>query len=174
MSLQFPLLFVYGEDGYLKEMKFLSSSRASFDADRRLLMTTYYSYMIHDRVNPFNNLSRTGRLFQQYVVTAFCAVGQNMINFIREHQNYIINEYLSGIYDVIMWGDSNGSDYGSRLIVPQSFTCGPCYMYAHYLDALAICRVHGNPSFFITFTCNIKWPEITEYMEDFPRLTTTD
>ncbi|GJY88802.1 DNA helicase [Tanacetum coccineum] len=41
-------------------------------------------------------------------------------------------------------------------------------------DALAICRVHGNPSFFITFTCNVKWPEISEYMEDFPGLTTTD
>ncbi|GJU89861.1 DNA helicase, partial [Tanacetum coccineum] len=40
---------------------------------------------------------------------------------------------------------------------------GPRYMYSHYLDALAICRVHGNPSFFITFTCNVKWPEITEY-----------
>ncbi|GJS90308.1 DNA helicase [Tanacetum coccineum] len=70
--------------------------------------------------------------------------------------------------------DSEGSDYGGRLILPQSFTCWPCYMYAHYLDALAICRVHGNPSFFITFTCNIKWPKITEYMEDFLRLTTTN
>nr|GFB48773.1 DNA helicase [Tanacetum cinerariifolium] len=45
-------------------------------------------------------------------------------------------------------------------------------MYAHYLDALAIYRIHGNLSFFITFTCNAKWPEIEEYMEAFPELTT--
>ncbi|GJT16439.1 DNA helicase [Tanacetum coccineum] len=110
MALQFPLLFVYGEDGYSKDMKMVG-------------------------------------LFQQYVVTAFCAVEQSRIDYIREHQNDIRNDYLSG---------------------------GPRYMYAHYLDALAICRVHGNPSYFITFTCNVKWPEIAEYMDDFPEVTTAD
>ncbi|GKA55486.1 DNA helicase, partial [Tanacetum coccineum] len=137
-------------------------------------MKAYYSYMLHDRINSFNYLSKTERLFQQYMVTAFCAVEQNRINFIREHQNDIRNEYLSGIYDAIRRGDSDGIDCGGRLILPQSFTGSPRYMYAHYLDALAICRVHGNPSYFITFTCNVKWPEITEYMDDFPGVTTTD
>lgn len=47
-------------------------------------------------------------------------------------------------------------------------------MYSHYLDALAICRVLGNPRFFITFTCNVKWPEIQRYMAQFPHLTTAD
>ena len=47
-------------------------------------------------------------------------------------------------------------------------------MYSHYLDALAICRVHGNPTFFVTFTCNVKWPKIQDYMNDFPQLTTSD
>ncbi|GJW06481.1 DNA helicase [Tanacetum coccineum] len=88
--------------------------------------------------------------------------------------NGIVKPNTSGIYDAIMRGDSDGSDCGGRLILPQSFTVGPRYMYAHYLDALAICHVHGNPLLFITFTCNVKWPEITEYMEDFPGLTTTD
>nr|GEU84936.1 DNA helicase [Tanacetum cinerariifolium] len=71
-------------------------------------------------------------------------------------------------------GDSDGSDCCGRLILPQSFIGGPRYMYAHYLDALAICRVHGNPSYFITFTCNVKWPEIAEYMDDFRGMTTAD
>ena len=47
-------------------------------------------------------------------------------------------------------------------------------MYSHYLDALAICRVLGNPQFFITFTCNIKWPEIERYMRSHPGLSTVD
>ncbi|GJV28918.1 DNA helicase [Tanacetum coccineum] len=144
MSLQFPLLFVYGEDGYSKEMKLVRPPGTSFDEHRRLTMKAYYSYMLHDH---------------------------NLIDFTREHQNDIRNEYLFGIYDVIMRGDNDGSDCGGRLILPQSFTGGPRYMYAHYLDALAICRVHGNPSYFITYTCNIKWLDIAEYMEDFPGLT---
>ncbi|GJU06645.1 DNA helicase [Tanacetum coccineum] len=173
MSLQFPLLFLYGEDGYQKEMKMVGSNGSS-SQQKRLTMLAYYSYYLHDHANRYNYLSRTRRLFQQYVVTAFCVVEQNRIDFIREHQNDIRNEYLSGIYDAINRGDNDGSDCGSRLILPQSFTGGPRYMYSHYLDALAICRVHGNPSCFITFTCNVKWPEITDYMAQFPLLTTTD
>lgn len=61
-----------------------------------------------------------------------------------------------------------------RTILPASFVGGPRYMYSHYLDALAICRVHGNPSFFITFTCNVRWPEILEFMEHFPDVTVAD
>src|SRR5579859_7255278 len=30
-----------------------------------------------------------------------------------------------------------------------------------YQDAMAICRHYGRPDFFITFTCNPKWDEIT-------------
>ncbi|GJU98900.1 ribonuclease H-like domain-containing protein [Tanacetum coccineum] len=116
----------------------------SSSEQKRVSMKAYYSYYLHDRANHYNYLSRTGRPFQQYVVTAFCAIKQNRIDYVREHQNDIRNEYLSGIYDAINRGDNNGFDYGSRLILPQSFTVGPRYMYSHYLDALAICRVHDN------------------------------
>nr|ADB85380.1 putative retrotransposon protein [Phyllostachys edulis] len=39
---------------------------------------------------------------------------------------------------------------------------GRRYMVQNYHDAIAICRVHGPPDLFITFTCNPRWPEITE------------
>ena len=32
----------------------------------------------------------------------------------------------------------------------------------NFQDGLAICRVHGAPDLVSTFTCNAKWPEITE------------
>nr|GEW97758.1 DNA helicase [Tanacetum cinerariifolium] len=51
---------------------------------------------------------------------------------------------------------------------------GPRYMYAHYLDALAICRKLGNPQFFITFTCNVNWTEIKRFMSEYPHLTASD
>ncbi|GKB94377.1 DNA helicase, partial [Tanacetum coccineum] len=173
MSLQFSLLFIYSQDGYSKDLKMVCSSESSLK-DKRLTMLAYYSYYLHERANRYNYLSRTRKLFQQYVVTAFCAIEQNRIDFIREHQNDTRNDYLLGIYDVINHGDNDGSHYGSKLILPQSFTGGPCYMYSHYLDALAICHVYGNPSYIITFTCNVKWPEITDYMSQFLLLTTTD
>ncbi|GJS70163.1 DNA helicase [Tanacetum coccineum] len=174
MSLQFPLLFIYGEDGYHKDMKLANVLGQSTKADKRLSMNMYYSYQMHDRLNHYSLLLRGGKLFQQYIVTAYCAIEQNRLDYIRQKQSDIRNEYLSGIYDAIFRGDRDGSDLGLRTVLTASFTGGPRYIYAHYLDALAICRVHGSPSFFITFTCNAKWPEIEEFMEQFPQLTTAD
>nr|GEV03167.1 helitron helicase-like domain-containing protein [Tanacetum cinerariifolium] len=37
-------------------------------------------------------------------------------------------------------------------------------------DALAICRALGNPQFFITFTCNVNWPEIKRHMQNYPEV----
>nr|GEW93979.1 DNA helicase [Tanacetum cinerariifolium] len=125
MSLQFPLLFIYGQDGYSKDMKLAGCSKSASADERRLTMKAYYAYYLHDRVGCSNLLSRGGRLFQQYVVTAFCAIEQNGIDFVREHQNDIRNEYLSGIYDAIIRGI-------------------------------------------------VTWPEISEYMEDYPGLTSAD
>ncbi|GKB08055.1 DNA helicase [Tanacetum coccineum] len=174
MALQFPLLFVYGEDGYQKDMKLANVQGQSTKANKQMSMNMYYSYQIHGRLNQYSLLLRGGKLFQQYVVTAYCAIEQSRLDFIRQKQDDIRNEYLSGIYDAILRGDRDGSDLGLRTVLTASFTGGPRYMYAHYLDALAICRVHGSPSFFITFTCNAKWPEIEEYMESFPHLTAAD
>ncbi|GJV87496.1 DNA helicase [Tanacetum coccineum] len=174
MSLQFPLLFVYGEEGYQKDMKLANIPGQCTRGEKRLSMNMYYAYQIHDRLNHYSLLPRGGRLFQQYVVTAYCAVEQNRLDYIRQNQSEIRNEYLSGIYDAILCGDRDGNDLGTRIVLIASFTGGPRYMYSHYLDALTICRVHGNPSFFITFTCNAKWPEIQEYMEAFPELTPAD
>nr|GEU71415.1 DNA helicase [Tanacetum cinerariifolium] len=82
----------------------------------------------------------------------------------------------SGLYGLLFkgGGDRVGSDIGGKFILLRTFTSGPRYMYSHYLDAFAICRVLGNPQFFFTFTCNVNWPEIKRRMEHFPGLTLAD
>ena len=46
-------------------------------------------------------------------------------------------------------------------------------MKQHYYDAMALCKYHGFPDIFITFTCNPKWPEVTRYLKKY-NLTTED
>ncbi|XP_071714825.1 uncharacterized protein [Rutidosis leptorrhynchoides] len=89
----------------------------------------------------YSLMLRMGRLFQQYVVTVYCSIELNRMDYIRHKQKDIRNEYLSGLYDAIDKGDQTGADVGSRTILPASFTGGPRYMYSHYLDALAIYRI---------------------------------
>ncbi|GJV76060.1 DNA helicase [Tanacetum coccineum] len=146
MSLQFPLLFIYGQPGYHTELTLKSTNGVG--RGKRVTMLAYYRYQLYFRLQQYDLLFRGGRLFQQYVVGVFCAVEHNRIDYIRK--NKMIFEVTT------YWG------------------CGPRYMYAHYLDALTICWKLGNPQFFITFTCNVNWPEIKRFMSEYPHLTASD
>ncbi|XP_071689999.1 uncharacterized protein [Rutidosis leptorrhynchoides] len=174
MSLQFPLLFLHGQHGFHLGIKLRATRGCQCGKPRRMTMNMYYNYQLRDRFGLYNSLTRSGRLFQQYIVTAYCSIEQDRMEYIRINQHDIRNEYLSGLYDAINRGDYTGSDVGTRTILPASFTGSPRYMYSHYLDALAICRTHGNPQFFITFTCNVKWPEIRRYLLDYPHVNPSD
>ncbi|PUZ56488.1 hypothetical protein GQ55_5G311800 [Panicum hallii var. hallii] len=57
---------------------------------------------------------------------------------------------------------ASASSVGQRIILPASFTGSPRYLYQKYQDCIGICRKHGCPDLFITFTSNPAWPEIME------------
>ena len=39
-------------------------------------------------------------------------------------------------------------------------------MTQNYLDAMSLCKWFGYPDFFITFTCNPKWPEVKRFLQN--------
>lgn len=127
----------------------------------------YYSYQIHARRDIYFLILNSGRLFQQYLVDAYTCIEVDRLQFILNNQEHLRSEYLSGLYDALSKGDRENEFVGKRVFLPASFVGGPRYMYSYYQDALSICRVYGNPQYFITFTCNVKWPEITHYMETY-------
>ncbi|KAK9056547.1 hypothetical protein SSX86_023909 [Deinandra increscens subsp. villosa] len=171
MSLQYPLLFPFGETGWSKDLK--KQSPPAKD-NKRVSMNMYYSYQIHKRAGVYTHLLNGGRLFQQYLVDAYISIERNRLVYFAENQGDLRMDVLRGVEDAISRGDTEGSKIGKRIILPSSFTGGPRYMYKHYQDALAICRVHGNPQYFITFTCNANWPEIRREMQKKSRLTSQD
>ncbi|XP_022007277.1 uncharacterized protein LOC110906453 [Helianthus annuus] len=171
MALQYPLLFIYGESGWSRDLRL---SGVSGKEDKNISMNMFYSYQLHDRLNIYTLLLRGGRLFQQYLVDAYVCIEQNKLEYYRCNQSSLRSDVLKGIHDAIRRGDTEGRDIGKRTIRPSLFTGGPRYMYKHYQDALAICRVHGNPQYFITFTCNVNWPEIRRYLTKYPVLQAQD
>ncbi|XP_035830146.1 uncharacterized protein LOC110887742 [Helianthus annuus] len=171
MALQYPLLFVFGEQGWTPELRLADDASSR---PKQLTMNMFYSYHLHDRFSLYTHLLRGGRLFQQYLVDAYICIEQNRLEYIQSHQDLFRTEYLQGIHDALIRGDTNCHDIGKRTVLPSSFTGGPRYMYKHYQDALAICRVHGNPQYFITFTCNVKWPELKRYLAETPHVKVQD
>jgi len=82
-------------------------------------------------------------------------------------------ESIQGICDTIGRGSEEGSEVGEMTMLPASYTGGRRYMIQNYHDGIAIYREYGPPDFFITFTCNPKWLEISEAIFD-PGQKTSD
>jgi len=106
------------------------------------------------------------------------AIKQYRLTCFQNCQGRLRTKLYSGIQDANTAGDVNAQSVGRRYILPSSFTGGPRYMMQHYQDIIAICRAMGPPDFFVTFTCNPSWPEITNELlpgqrsEDCPDLIT--
>jgi len=95
-------------------------------------------------------------------VDARAAIDESRLWYILDNQSDLRVENIQGISDAVDRGCVDGTQMGKMTVLPSSFMGGWRYMIQNYHDAIAICRVHGPPDFFVTFTCNAKWPEIAE------------
>nr|KAJ0207464.1 hypothetical protein LSAT_V11C500259650 [Lactuca sativa] len=135
MPLQYPLLFPYGEEGWSPTL------HLRINSNRSLTNNMYYSYQIHDR-HTYSLILRSRQLFHQYLVDAYTCIEQSRLDFIEQHQQQLRIEYISGVYDALSKGDTHSRVIGKRVFLPATFIEGPRYMYKHYQDAIAICKVH--------------------------------
>ena len=65
-----------------------------------------------------------------------------------------------------MFADDNQRPVVGRKILSSSFVGSPRWYNAKFQDGMAICREYHKPDYFITMTCNSKWPEIIEHLKE--------
>ncbi|QHO43495.1 uncharacterized protein DS421_5g163260 [Arachis hypogaea] len=136
LGLQYPLLFPYGEDGYKEDI-------------------------------PLNKRHHNrGKGRQEFLVDGYSMIESSRLNYIRSDQEKLRCEMYKGVKEAVLNGETTPSSCGKRIILPSSFTGGPRYMIQNYQDAMAICKVVGYPDLFITFTCNPKWPEVEDFLNN--------
>ncbi|XP_042056261.1 uncharacterized protein LOC121800826 [Salvia splendens] len=156
LSLQYLLLFPYGEDGYTKFIGFSDSVASSLSNRKRVSPKKFYSYRIHDRVSECSIILYARRLFQQFIVDAYTMIEFGRLAYVRTQQKKLQAEIYSGLEEAVLHGETDSSRHGKRIILPSSFVGGARYMIQNYQDAMAICRWIGYPNLFITFTRNPK------------------
>ena len=107
-----------------------------------------------------------GRLFQQYVVDMYAKIEYARLSYICNNQNQLWIDLYKGVADAVESSDGHidGTQIGKKFILPSSFTGSPRYQHQLYQDAMAIVHQFGKPDFFITFTRNPTWKEITEQL----------
>ena len=152
--LHYVLIFPYGDVGWRPGIQQAGGSTSQITA------MNFYSYHLMQRQN-FNILLKCGRLFHQYIVDQYAKIEQERLNYCLYHQSELRSELYQGLSDSVNAGDTDGSSVGRKIVLPSSFIGSPRNMNQLYQDAMAIDRRYGKPDLFITFTCNPRWPEIT-------------
>ncbi|XP_056849793.1 uncharacterized protein LOC108841698 [Raphanus sativus] len=164
LPLQYPLLFVHGEDGFRLGIK--KGDKASEKLKKKnISMRQYFAFRLHERKNEAHTILDSRRLFQQFVVDAYTTIESNRLRYLRTHQTSLRSDSYDSIKESENAGRVDMAEQGSSFLLPASFTGGPRYMKNLYLDAMTICKHYGFPTLFITFTCNPKWPEITRHLK---------
>ncbi|XP_071700294.1 uncharacterized protein [Rutidosis leptorrhynchoides] len=81
MSLQFPLMFFFGEPGFYPNLKLVDAPGSTGSRVRKMSTNMFYCYQLHDRQNSYSLMMRLGRLFQQYVVMVYCKIARYLQPF---------------------------------------------------------------------------------------------
>lgn len=140
MSMQYPLLFPYGEDGFSLNIPYIQSTMRKNLKRDNVTMKEYYAYLIQQRNISSNTLIRGGCLFQQFLVDAYAIVEESRLRYIKDNKKLLRTEMYKNIRDAISGTDMTSSSIGKWIVLPASFTRRLRYMFQNYQDALAICR----------------------------------
>ncbi|CAN6996459.1 unnamed protein product, partial [Brassica oleracea var. botrytis] len=163
MSLQYPLLFPYGEYGFHPEIP-LHLETCTSRTRQFLTIRQYYASQIQTRLNQGMTLIKGGRLLHQFVVDVYTSIEEDRLRWARNNHDILRAELYSNVLDAVSKGDTDAKIIGHRFILPPSFTGGPRYLVEKYHEVMAICREFGNPDLFITMTANPNWSEIKEHI----------
>ena len=103
-------------------------------------------------------------MFQQYVVDMYAKIEFSRLQYLRFNQSQLHAALYQSLADAFVASDGqvDGSQLGKKVILPLSFTGGQRYQHQLYQDAMGIVRHFGKADFFVTFTCNPRWQEITD------------
>ena len=134
-------------------------------------------------------IHRGGRLFQEKVCLDWITVEDSRLDWSAQNQKKLRADSYRNVRQVVdaqgrrrVAGEPRGDmlypedrqlNYrvGAK-ILPSSKTGSPRWYYGKYQDSMRICQEYGPPTFFITFTGNPKWKEITSNLA--PGMKTED
>lgn len=143
--LSYPLLFPHGTLGWGIPT---DSNAATADSCTITQMWHYRIRLLHDA-----RFMTFGRLTDEYIVDMFSRDLETRLHYIRSNQTRALQE------DAALMGQQD-IEASENIYLPSSFLGSRRWSSQQIADSLTIAAERGNPSFFITMTCNPDWPEI--------------
>ena len=158
----YPLILPHGDAGFSYDNPVMKVNETS-TTTRNVTVQEFFRFHMHQRIDSFNTLLRSGKLCQEYFCDQYSKIESRRMNYYRTKEmqdNYRVHQY-AGLTDVLgtlqtQPGQSEAARIGQHIILPSSHIGSPRYLYKHFLDALAIAAKYKNFDLFITMTANTK------------------
>ncbi|XP_058775057.1 uncharacterized protein LOC131649304 [Vicia villosa] len=161
LAYQYPLIFLYGEDGYRKNILHRYEHEREVTRKNRQSIKDWLSFRLQERPMEATTLLHSRRLFQQFLVDGFAMMESERLNWLRTNQSKLrVGKYNQLQAEVNGNQTNTPSKRGKRVVLPSTFVGSKRYMDQLYFDGMAISSKLGFPDLFVTFTCNPAWPEI--------------
>ena len=134
--------------------------------------------MMNQRDPELDYLHKGGRLYQEWICMSWLAVENQKLQYQRQNQKALRADSYKNVREATderrrelapredgMYSDDNHQPAIGRKILSSSFVGSPRWYNSQFQDGMAIVREFHKPDYFITMTCNPKWPEITKQLE---------
>jgi len=142
LPLQYPLLFPYGEDGFRLNIP-IGFEDSTVRKRKNVTMREYFAFRILERRWEAPTITRSGRLFHQFLVDAYTMIESSRLRYLWLNQKKLWSSSYTAIQKAATRDGAKMAEQGSRIFIPATFTGGKRYMKQHYYDAMALCKYHG-------------------------------
>ena len=175
LPLHFTLLVPHGDRGWHPEIRGADGKRLTSRE-----FATYHMAIRDEIISCEEALSRTnvdyvylmGRLWQEWLCIMWLITQNMRLNYQDMNQKALRADSYANVKRVVdsrrmelatlgdaLYPDDHRLRTGVK-VLSRSFVGSPRWYHMQFLDAMAICRKFGRPEYFVTMTCNPKWPEI--------------
>ncbi|CAG9769860.1 unnamed protein product [Ceutorhynchus assimilis] len=122
-ALQYPFIFLYGEDGYHFNLKQIQLE-AGVETNKNVTSKEFYAYRLMIRDNEtYNHMLNTSRLFQQFLVDMYTKIEAERLPYIRLNQKKLrAEDYID--------------DIGTMMILPSSYIGSQRHIHEYTHDTL--------------------------------------
>jgi hypothetical protein len=163
--LQYPMFYPDGTAGW----HCTHSEKPRSTAGLRMSQINYYSHLVLQDVlinqEPHGGqntdycalrFGHLGMLFNEWCVDMWSRTEDEKLNLIKSsNQKQAMRKDIEG----------QGPKHSGRVKLPKSHVGSTRWKQCQLADTWALMTTHGKPTFFITFTCNSQWNEITKHLK---------
>ena len=106
-----------------------------------------------------------GRLLNEWFINMYCRMEDERLSVIRGEQQRRL-AHRGELQAIVATAPGAAGPVGKKFYLPASVTGSPRHLRRMRTDCLELCRRKQAPDFFITLTCNPRWPAIVAALQE--------